>query len=1020
MRLTRALLLALALLYPLAASGFERSIFQYTHQSWSEESDAPRPVLALAQDLRGYIWAATGRGLFRFDGLRFEPIGAGIDLVVNGPPSALMVRRNGEVWTNFERSRRFAVYRDGRLRYLRAPAAPHRVMAMHESSDGTIWVLTERIGVPLMRFRHGKWASFGTDAGAPLDNPFSMVVTRQGFVWVSFSNGMVARLAPEAERFEFLRGDFGALGRLSIDPEERIWLTERHGSYPISGPRGHGSPPPLRHAYRTDAAEIRGWPRFDGQGNLWIATYYDGLQRVARPDPSGASSPAEAVSRVERFTSRDGLTANATAQILQDAEGNVWAGTENGLDKFWPATVHFEPQLTKPAAFGDLLLSASDGSVYIGQASTVYRVRPYGRPEPIFRTPVEPRTLCEAPDGAIWIGTNDKAVTIWRGGQALRLGAKAPLEYTIYDCAFDAEGGYWVTASLGGMARFSDGRWRRMQASADDDGFVPKSMVADEKGRVIVQWNDRILSRLGRSSRTRFPIPWAGYQADDVALHPLPGGSLLVGARFGLARLRSGRFESISARTAPIFSGVSGMVAAPDGTWWFAGSQGVFRIEGAELERAFADPAHVPAAQVFGTADGLRSRPHTHSRHSIVRGGDGRLWIATQAGTMWLDPAQTVRSNLPPRVAISSISADGRSYPDPVSLTLRPGSSNIDVNFAVLSFVQPRQVKVRYRLEGYEQTWQDSGTRRQAFYTNLPPGRYRFQLAAANVAGVWTRAGTAAVIDIPPTFVQTRWFLLLCLLLAAGLLWLLYRIRLAQVAARVRAGLEERLGERERIARELHDTLLQSVQGLVLRFQSVANKLPSDGIARARLESALERADEVIAEGRSRVQDLRNADRPTSLPEQLEERARSTAFDPPVPIRIIVEGKPRLVHPVVAAEIVALADEALFNVARHARAREVDITVRFTTRQLGVEIRDDGVGIPTEVLEQGERPGHFGLVGMRERAERIGGIFSVESAEGMGSTITTTLPARLAFADQARGRGPLSRLLARWRERKRA
>ena len=166
-------------------------------------------------------------------------------------------------------------------------------------------------------------------------------------------------------------------------------------------------------------------------------------------------------------------SSNATSQILQDREGNIWATTEGGLDRFWPATIRFEPQLTDPAAFGDLLLQASDGSVYIGQASTVYRVRPRGRPEPIFKTRVEPRTLCEAPDGAIWIGIG-KEVVIWKNGRVRRL-TRVPLGSTLYDCAFDARGDYWVTAARGGMARFSLGRWERpfgpaRRLSSEDPG----------------------------------------------------------------------------------------------------------------------------------------------------------------------------------------------------------------------------------------------------------------------------------------------------------------------------------------------------------------------------------------------------------------------------------------------------------------------------------------------------------------------------------------------------------------------
>lgn len=994
-----------------AASGSERSLIHYTHRAWSEESDAPRPVIAIAQDRRGYLWVASITGLFRFDGIRFEQISGAVDLVEHGPPTALLARRNGEVWTNFERSRRFAVYRDGQLRFMKAPPSPDRVQAMHEARDGTVWVLTERIGLPLLRYREGKWTALGTSAGAPLDNPFSMVATSGGVVWVSFT-GSVARLDPSGSRFELVRQVPRSLGRLSIDPQERIWITDRNGTYPITGPGGRGTPPSLRHAYATDKAQIRGWPRFDREGNLWIATYYSGLQRISRPDPRGAATPVEAISSVERFTRHDGLSSNVTRQIFQDSEGNVWAATENGLDKFWPATLRLEPELTNTAAFGDLLLAASDGSVYIGQASTVYRVRPGGKPEPIFRSQIEPRTLCEAPDGAIWIGV-DKDVVIWRNARVRRLATSAPVAATIYDCAFDADGDYWVTASLGGMARFRAGRWERPFGQANN-GFAPRSMVADRRGGILVQWNDHTLTRLNGARRTSMPIPTGGQDADEVAVYPDAGDGVLVGGVFGLARLRAGSALHISPRQNPLFSRLSGITQTPEGDTWLAGASGILRMRSADLDKALSKPSHAVPIQVYGAAEGLRSLPHDHSRRAIVRGGDGRLWIATQTGTIWLDPNDIARSRMPPAVAVASLVAD-KLYRDPVDIRLPAGTKDIEINFAVLNFSNPRAARVRYMIEGQDARWIEAGTRRQAFYTNLSPGTYRFRLIAATEDGIWNNEGATLELEIPPTFVQSWSFVVLCAILAVAALWLLYRLRVARVAARIRTRLAERLGERERIARELHDTLLQSVQGLILRFQSVANKMPAEGAPRAQLEAALKLADEVIAEGRNRVHELRAGDDVGDLPDLLKQKAIEASFEPSTTVRIIAEGKVRSVHPLVSTEVGQIVGEALFNAARYAKADKVETIVRFGQRDLAVEVRDNGVGLPEEILQSGHRPGHFGLVGMRERAERIGGSFLIESRRGLGTTVTLTIPAKLAFFDLA-NRKPLLSTIFPWKK----
>ncbi|MBJ7498623.1 MAG: hypothetical protein JHC57_02600 [Sphingopyxis sp.] len=978
-----------------AMAAFERSVFQYHHRHWSEESDAPKPVFAVKQGRRGYIWIASAAGLFRFDGIRFDNVSEGVDLVQHGPPSAILVRRNGDIWTSFERSGRFAVYRNGRFRFLDAPRSPDRVAAMHEAEDGTIWVLTERTGLPLLRYRGGRWTRFGTGAGAPFDNPFSMVVTRDGTVWVSFT-GSVARLPPGKTRFETVQQKRRALGRLSLDPQERVWLTEQGGSYPISGPGGRGAPPPLRHAYATDAAEIRGWPMFDREGNLWISTYYHGIQRVARPDPRGAATRAEAIASVEHFTARDGLSSNATTAISQDAEGNVWAGTENGVDRFWPATLRFEPGLTDPAAFGDLLLPASDGSVYIAQASAIYRVRPGGHPEAIFRPALEPSSLCEAPDGAIWIGVR-RDVFIWRDGNVRRLPRPVPLDLTIYDCAFDASGSYWVTASLGGMARWRAGRWEHPLGPASRD-FIPKSMITDRNGRLFVQWNDRTLARIDDTHTTRIPIPWDGYEPDDASLYPAPDGNLFVAGRFGLARLAGGRFQSVSARHTPLFSGLNGMVRTPEGDSWLAGPAGVIQISSDRLDRSFANPCGAVPMRVFGALDGLRSLPHDHSRRSIVRGGDGRLWIATQTGTLWLDPGDIARNRQPPRVAISALSAD-RLYRDPRRVELPAGTSDIEIDFAVLAFANPRATQVRYRIEGQDSEWVDAGTRRQAFYTNLAPGTYRFHVAAANDDGVWNEEGAAVTFEIPPTFIQSRWFLLLCIAAGLLLIWTFMQWRYAEAMRRLRNRLEERVGERERIARDLHDTLLQGVQGLVLQFQALADRIPAGDGERASLQRTLDLADDIILEGRERVQALRGHQDAADLESVIRNLVKAHPFYPAVEVKVAIEGAARAVDPFVASELALIGGEALFNIAHHARATEVRVLVRFARDDLSIRFADNGAGIPDEVLRRGQREGHFGLVTMRERTERIGGSFAIDSAPGKGTAITIRTAAEMAYAD---------------------
>jgi len=298
-RLFASLLAAATLLVPrpALADGSPRRLAHYTHQSWTEATGAPAPVLDMAQGPDGFLWLATGEGLFRFDGINFDRIVPQGDAAEDDYPTAVFVARDRDVWTAFKSSRRFAVYRAGVLRVLDAPPAPAWVMTIAEGPDGAIWALTARFEAEVLRFQNGRWDRFAAERGLPRANGLSMVLARDGAVWVSSSN-TVSRLPPGATSFQTVR-QVGGNPRLSVDPDGRVWGSDSLGSYPLSGPGGRGAPPTLRTPYPTDSAQIRGAPGFDHEGNLWIATRYDGVQRVGIANPEGPSANADAKSLVE-------------------------------------------------------------------------------------------------------------------------------------------------------------------------------------------------------------------------------------------------------------------------------------------------------------------------------------------------------------------------------------------------------------------------------------------------------------------------------------------------------------------------------------------------------------------------------------------------------------------------------------------------------------------------------------------------------------------------------------------------
>jgi signal transduction histidine kinase len=405
-----------------------------------------------------------------------------------------------------------------------------------------------------------------------------------------------------------------------------------------------------------------------------------------------------------------------------------------------------------------------------------------------------------------------------------------------------------------------------------------------------------------------------------------------------------------------------------------------------------------------------------YSKNGAVRGGDGRLWFVTTQGLVTIDPARIPRNDVAPPVRIVAIAHNGVRLRDPASIELPAGTPGLQLDYTALSLTLPERVRFRYRLAGADLDWVDAGTRRQAFYTNLAPGTYRFQVIASNNDGVWNEEGASLDITIPPTFLQSVWFKLLLGLMALLFLGLVYLLRVRQVLGRVRSRFEVRIAERERIARELHDTLLQGMQALLLHVRVAANTIPEETGARQPLEQALVHVQGVLVEGRDRVRDLRSGDAATDLSEALAALAATLAVGSGKESRLTVEGTPRDLNPMVREELHRIAEEAIRNTVHHSGATTIDIVLDWHRRGLRMAVRDDGVGIPSPVLERGERPGHFGLTGMHERANRIAGRLTIAGAPGRGTEVSIMVPARTAYREGTiRMKDRLMRRLARWR-----
>ena len=463
---------------------------------------------------------------------------------------------------------------------------------------------------------------------------------------------------------------------------------------------------------------------------------------------------------------------------------------------------------------------------------------------------------------------------------------------------------------------------------------------------------------------------------------------------------------------APWLQRTSGIVQTPEGDTWFQTSLGIFRVKTGALNASFDHWRRDLTPDVFDNRDGLPG-PNVPDlgASSAVAGGDGRIWFITNSAIVWIDPAHLYRNTVAPPVVVTRTIVDGQRRDHPTKLVLPAGARTLEIDYAALSLQRPEDVRFRYKLDGFDNDWIDPGARRAAFYTNLPPGSYRFSVIAANADGVWNTTGASLNVRMKASFFQTAWFVAFCALAAMALALALYAIRLRQLAERGQMRLAVRLAERERIARELHDTLLQGFQGLVLRFQSVANRISPEQELRPLLDRALERAEQVLIEGRNRVSTLRETAIDGDLATMLANVAEDLADEFPQRFAVSVEGAPRRVEPMVLEEVGRIAEEAVRNAFRHAKALRVEVSITHARRELRLSVQDNGAGFSDTVAELTRRDGHFGLTGMHERAERAGGKLFISSRAGAGTEVFVTIPAKRAYVASPAG-GRLLRALA--------
>jgi signal transduction histidine kinase len=499
------------------------------------------------------------------------------------------------------------------------------------------------------------------------------------------------------------------------------------------------------------------------------------------------------------------------------------------------------------------------------------------------------------------------------------------------------------------------------------------------------------LSRLTNEEFTTFTTN-DGLSSDAViSLYEDSDGTLWIGTNGGgLNRMKDGKFTTFTTSNGLLDDVVYRILEDGRNNLWLSCRKGIFHIGKKELDEFAKGMIASIAPVAYGTADGMMTRECSGGGDPAGwRGSDGKLWFPTIKGVAMIDPESIkVNSHAPP-VVIEEIRIDDKSFALSDRIELPAGTTRFDLYYTAPSFVAPEKVRFKYKLEGFDQDWIDSGTRRIAYYTNLRPGAYTFRVIASNNDGVWNQTGAAFALYLKPYFYQTYWFYAVCVLALAMLAWLLFRLRVRGMQAQFGAV----LAERTRIAREIHDNLAQEMSGISVQLEVVARTMPPGAdAAMTYLDRARRQVRHGIAEARRYVWELRS---PTlennDLPTALAETARRLTNETAIQAQVEVNGTFRPLAQLVEDNLLRIGQEAMINAVKHAQAQRIFVNLVFDARRVQLIVRDDGRGFDNQVAGNG-RAGHFGLIGMQERAEQIGGTLSIHSSEGSGTEIVADVP----------------------------
>jgi len=973
-------------------------ITQYAHSSWRVQDGAFRGApVAITQTKDGYLWIGTDVGLVRFDGVRFVPW---------NPPSgerlldprvfSMLAAQDGSLWIGTGYS--ISHWISGKL--INYPQLSGRIEAIAEDIDGTVWFvrtqITDGMG-PLCRISKEHLQCYGEADGIPFPIALKLITGNSGELWIegydelcrwkprSSAGSCLSSVAHRPETFASLRG-------LATARNGRLWAArDRSGSF-----------------LQLDQFEQQKWttqvfPKIainnsdittlfvDRDNALWIGTANHGVFRVV-----GDS--------IDHYRHTDGLSSDAVGGFFQDMEGTVWVVTSAGVDNFRDAKViSYSPLEGLSSAGAGTVLGTRDGTVWIGNYHALDFWRK-GKLSAIRSGHGLPgsnvTTFFEDHGGRLWVGIDNE---LWVYSD----GAFRPIRHSdgsalgiVFAITEDNRHNVWVRAGRN-LDRIYDSQLREETTSPQI--ATAYTLAANPRGGIFLGLVDGELVHYEDGKAQTYPSSELGNTRQIRDLLIETDGSLWGTTLDEAFRWKNGERKNLSARNGLPCDGIFALVEDDRRSLWLDSKCGLIEIDRSELENWWNHPDAEVRSKLFDAFDGVQAAL-TPLKPQATRSSDGRLWFVNGRILQMIDPDHLRANPVPPPVQIEQILADRANYTPRAGLKLPARTRDLEIDYTALSYLAPQKVFFRYMLEGHDSGWQEPGTRRQAFYNDLRPGPYRFRVIACNNDGIWNESGASLEFSILPAYYQTGWFRACCVALFLFLLAAAYQFRIRQLQRQFAIGLEARLNERTRIARDLHDTLLQTLHGLMFQFQAARNlfaRRPEEALEA--MDQAIKRTEQAIAESRDAIKDLRIENSTssdlgellTAAGQELETSVGDNGTRPT--FQVIIAGERQNLSPSVQDEAYRIGRELLRNAFQHAHAHHIEAEIRYDDHALILLIRDDGNGIDPAVVKEGGRRGHWGLPGVRERAKQIHAHLDFWTESRAGTEVQLAVPGIVAY-----------------------